>query len=181
MYIFLAILVVVGVWLIAIYNRFVKFGRLVDEAWSGIDVQLKRRHDLIPNLVGVVKGYSEHEQSVFEEVTKLRAESEGESRVSEIGKKENGLSHSIRTIFAIAEDYPDLKANESFLSLHESIIDIEDTLQFARRYYNGTVRDFNTFSESFPNNVIGNFLNIEEKEFFNIENALERQVPKVSV
>ena len=118
---------------------------------------------------------------MFEEVTKLRAESEKESRVGEIGKKENSLSHSIRTIFALAEDYPDLKANESFLSLHESLIDIEDTLQFARRYYNGTVRDFNTFTESFPNNIFANFLNVEEKEFFNIENAIERKNPEISL
>lgn len=168
-----------GIFAIAIYNRLIKYRFLVKEAWAGIDVQLKRRHDLIPNLVEVVKGYARYEQGLFENVTNLRNEI---LSVKDNGKGsglENNLSQAIKSIFAVAENYPDLKANRSFLDLQKNISVIEDNIQMARRYYNGTVRDYNVGIQSFPGNIVANIFHFAPMDFFEIEYATERSSPDI--
>ena len=165
-----------GIW---IYNRLVRNRNRVSEAWAGIDVQLQKRFELVPNLVQTVKGYAKHESSVFEEVALIRAT--GETRVDERAKQETKLSRSLGRLFALAEDYPDLKASEGFQQLHSSLIDIEDHLQFTRRYYNGAVRDNNNLAESFPSNIIAKYFNFKLAEFFEIELASQRSVPDVNL
>lgn len=161
------------------YNKFVKNKNLMQEGFSGIDVQLKRRADLVPALVETVKGYSKHEQSTLEEVTRLRTLSCKATDIEKKGQIEGGISKAIRGIFALAESYPDLKANNSFLKLQEQLSSIEDDLQYARRYYNGTVRDLNIIVESFPSNLVAGAFNIDGGKFFEIEYVTERKVPDV--
>jgi len=179
-----AIVVVIALvllWLIVAYNRFIRGTNLVREAWSGIDVQLKRRHDLIPNIVEAVKGYSSHEREVFEEVAALRAVGSDSDDVHKRSETENALTQSIKTLFAVAEDYPELRANENFLSLHEALVEVEDDIQYARRYYNGTVRDFNIRVEAFPSNIVAASFGFRRKEYFEIELASERLVPEMDL
>lgn len=164
------------VWAIAIYNRFVQRKNVVQEAWSGIDVQLKRRSNLVPNLVQVVKGYAKHEAETLSKVTEQRT---GNS-VAERGEHEAQVSEAIRNLLAVAEAYPDLKANENFLDLQNNLDEIEGHIQSARRFYNGAVRDLNIMVESFPSNLIARTFNFNAAEFFEIELDAERQVPKVS-
>lgn len=152
-YLFLAIIAVVVFGLIAIYNKLVRGKHLVAEGWSGIDVQLKRRANLIPNLLESVKGYMKHERELLSEVTRLRAESMQTKDVTAKSKVENALSRSLASLFAVAENYPDLKANQNFLDLQRQLGDVEDQSQMSRRYYNGTVRNFNILIESFPSNI----------------------------
>ena len=184
-YLFTAAIVVVIalvlLWLIVAYNRFIRGKNPVREAWSGIDVQLKRRHDLIPNIVEAVKGYSSHEREVFEEVAALRAKGPGGDDVRERSETENALTQSIKTLFAVAEDYPELRANENFLSLHEALVEVEDDIQYARRYYNGTVRDFNIRVEAFPSNIIAASFGFRRQVYFEIELASERLVPEMDL
>lgn len=162
-----------------IYNRLIRNRNRVNEAWAGIDVQLQKRAELVPNLVQTVKGYAAHESSVFEEVTHIRKT--GTKSVDARALEENALSRSLGRLFALAEDYPDLKANEGFQQLHNSLIDIENHLQFARRYYNGAVRDNNNIVESFPSNIIAGVFNFKLAEFFEIELASQRSAPDVNL
>ena len=177
------LLLVVGLvlWSIFTYNLLVKYKNLMKEAWSGIDVQLKRRADLIPNLVEAVKGYKQFERSTLEEVTALRSKSISAEGIQAKVDPENGISRAFKSIFAIVEAYPDLKANKSFLDLHKNLVEIEDQLQMARRYYNGTARDYNILSQTFPSNLVAGSCNFDKAEFFEIEYATERQTPEVKL
>lgn len=174
------VVLVVAVWGVAIYNNFIKNRNLVKEGWSGIEVQLKRRANLIPNLLETVKGYMGHERGVLEKVTELRAKSLGTQNVEERGKLEGALSRSLANLFAVAEGYPDLKANQNFLDLQAQLSQLEEQIQMARRYYNGTVRDYNIRVESFPSNLVANFFSFKPADFFEIADEADRAVPKVA-
>jgi len=173
-----AIVVLLGLLSIAVYNRLVRAKNLVEEAWSGMDVQMKRRTDLIPNLVETVKGYMQHERGVLEQVTTLRAKSLSAATVEDRAAAEGAMSRALGALFAVAENYPDLKANQNFLELQKALSDIEEQLQLARRYYNGTVRDLNILIESFPSNLFASFFGFRKAAFFQIDEA-DRAVPKV--
>ena len=176
--IFIAPLIVL-VWGVWTYNRLVRFRNQVNEAWAGIDVQLLRRYQLVPNLVATVKGYMKHESGVLKRVTKLRGNPQmgREERASQ----ESGLSRSIGRLFALAEDYPDLKASEGFRQLHASLVEIEEHLQFARRYYNGSVRDNNNLVEGFPSMLIARLFGFITAAFFEIELASQRAAPELDL
>jgi LemA protein len=179
--IILGVAVVVVVWIIALYNRFVRLINRAKEAWADIDVQLKRRYDLIPNLVETVKGYATHEREAFENVTKARAAAMGAQSPDEKGKAENMLSGALKSLFAVAEAYPDLKANQNFLELQRELSDTENKVQAARRFYNGNVRDLNIGIESFPGNVIAGIFRFKKMEFFELEEGAAAKEPvKVS-
>ena len=180
-FVFLLILVGIIVWLIVIFNKFIRGKYLIAEAWSGIDVQLKRRYDLIPNLVETVKGYSQHERKLFEDIANIRSQCMSTQGVVEKGQAENALTQQLRSLFAVAESYPDLKANQNFLDLQKNLTAIEDEIQLARRYYNGTVRDFNIRVESFPSNIIAFIFAFKRAEFFEIEVATQREAPTVKL
>lgn len=169
------VLLLVG-FVVALYNGLVKLRVLVDEAWSGIDVQLKRRYDLIPNLVETVKGYATHEKGTFEKIAELRSAAMKTEGVEEKGKIENQLTSALKTIFAVAENYPQLKADANFLDLQKSLQTIEEEIQGARRYYNGAVREFNLKLSVFPNNIIAGFLGFKAKEFFAADEAEKANV-----
>jgi LemA protein len=165
----LIILAVIVLWLIATYNSLVRSRNRVDEAWSDIEVQLKRRYDLIPNLVSTVQGYAKHERGVFEEVTRARTEAMSAGNMHDKLEKENMLTGALKSLFAVAENYPDLKANQNFLSLQNDLTDTENKIQAARRFYNGNVRDFNTKLQVFPTNTIAGMLKFTAREFFDID------------
>ena len=167
-YIILGFLAAVVLWAIVAYNGFVALVNRTKEAWADIDVQLKRRYDLIPNLVETVKGYATHESSAFENVTKARAMAMGASGLAEKGAAENMLTGALKSVFAISEAYPDLKANQNFLSLQAELSDTENKIQAARRFYNGNVRDLNTSIESFPGNIIAKTFSFTKQEFFEL-------------
>lgn len=175
----LIIALILGIFIL-FYNRLIRGKNLFREAWSGIDVQLRRRYNLIPNLVETVKGYAKHEKQVFEEVVKLRNQCVDASQLEGQKQAENALTKALRGIFALAEAYPDLKANQNFLDMQNQLTEIEDQIQMARRYYNGTVRDFNIQVESFPSNLVAKFFNFNIAEFFEIELVTQREVPEVS-
>lgn len=180
-FIILGVIVAVVAWLIATYNGLVKMRNRVKEAWSDIDVQLKRRYDLIPNLVNTVKGYAAHEKEVFEKVTQARSQAmqaEKSGNAKESAQAENMLSGALKSLFAVAEAYPDLKANQNFLELQRELSDTENKIQAARRFYNGNVRDYNTKQEQFPTNLIASVFGFKPAEFFEIEEA-EKENPKV--
>ncbi len=158
-----------------IYNRLIGLRNRTDESWSDIDVQLKRRHDLIPNLVETVKGYATHEREAFENVTKARAAALGAQSMTEKGQTENMLTQSLKSIFAIAEAYPDLKASANFAKLQDELTDTEDKIQASRRFYNGNVRDLNTALQTFPTNLLASTLGFKSREFFQVENEAERK------
>lgn len=166
--IILIIIAVLVLWAIAAYNGFISRINRTKEAWSDISVQLKRRYDLIPNLVESVKGYAAHESSAFENVTKARAAAMGASSVADHGKAENMLTGALKSIFAVAEAYPDLKANQNFLQLQKELGDTEDKIQAARRFYNGNVQELNTAIESFPGNLIASSFNFSQMELFEL-------------
>lgn len=172
-------IVLAGIFAVAVYNRLVRAKNLVEEAWSGIDVQLKRRTDLIPNLIQTVKGYMQHERGVLDQVTTLRAKSLAAASVGERASAEGAMSRALGALFAVAENYPDLKANQNFLELQRSLSDIEDQIQLARRYYNGTVRDLNILIESFPSNLFASLFRFRKAVFFDVADE-DRAVPKVS-
>lgn len=174
-----AIIAVVILWIIFAYNNLIRLINRVREAWADIDVQLKRRYDLIPNLVNTVKGYTEHESSAFENVSKARATAMGASSLKERGQAENTLTSALKSIFAIAEAYPDLKANQNFLELQRELSDAENKIQAARRFYNANVRDLNTKVESFPNNLMAGAFHFSKIEFFELEEALARNPVEV--
>ena len=169
------------IWLVYIYNRFIKQKNIVKEAWSGIDVQLKRRYDLIPNLVDTVKGYSGYEKELMQDITELRAKSMQLNSPGEKVKPESDLSGRLKTLLAVAENYPDLKASSSFLNLQQQLTEVEDQIQYARRYYNGAVRDYNTLIQSFPANILASAFGLRQEEFFEITLATERETPQVGL
>ena len=170
---------VAALWAIFAYNQLIRHRNLVKEAESGIDVQLKRRHDLIPNIVLTVQGYQRHERSTLEEVVKLRNQLQCPVPMKERPALESQLSRSLKSIFALAEAYPDLKANQNFLDLQKTLIEVEDQIQMGRRYYNGTVRDYNVAVESFPGSLSAGNFGFKPAEFFEIEYATDRATPDV--
>ncbi|MEK7598667.1 MAG: LemA family protein [Patescibacteria group bacterium] len=176
--ILLAVVVVIAAGMIAMYNGLIRLKNRVDEAWSDISVQLKRRYDLIPNLVSTVKGYAAHEKEVFEKVTEARTRAMGAGTAGDKAQAENMLSGALKSLFAVAEAYPDLKANQNFLELQRELTDTEDKIQAARRFYNGNVRDFNIKIEVFPNNVFAGMLRFTKRDFFGIEEG-EKEPVKV--
>ncbi|MDD4658423.1 MAG: LemA family protein [Eubacteriales bacterium] len=175
-----SVILILVLYFIIAYNRLVKTSNMLKEAWSGIDVQLKRRSDLIPSLVETVRGYSSHEQSVLTEIAEKRAAAMHAQGAREKGAAENALTGGIKNLFALAEAYPDLKASKNFLTLQEELVQVEDQIQLARRYYNGAVRMLNNRVESFPSNIIAKITGFSRAEFFTLELATERQAPEIS-
>lgn len=171
MTIVLVLVILVVLWVIVSYNRLVAMVNRTKEAWSDIDVQLKRRYDLIPNLVATVKGYATHERDAFENVTKARAAAMGAQGPVEKGQAELGLASALKSVFAIAEAYPELKANQNFLALQTELSETEDKIQASRRYYNGNVRDLNTAIQVFPGNIIASTFHFTAMEFFQLDAA----------
>lgn len=166
-------------WLIGVFNSLIRRRNRVNEAWADIDVQLKRRHSLIPNLVETVKGYMQHERGVLENVTRARAEAVNAQNAEERQKKENMLTDTLKTLFAVSENYPDLKASVNFLDLQRELADAENKIMAARRFYNTNVRDYNTSIQSFPTNLIAELFKFTDRQLFEVEVAEEREVPKV--
>ncbi len=179
-WVLLALIVLALFWAISAYNGLISLRNQVDEGWSDIDVQLKRRHDLIPNLVNTVKGYATHESSVFEKISAARSAAMSAKSPGEREQAENALTGTLRTLFAVSEAYPELKANQNFLKLQDELSDTENKIQAARRFYNGMVRDFNTKLQVFPTNLIGNSLGFKARNFFEVTNEAERETPQVS-
>lgn len=175
--ILIVIVVAVVLWAVYAYNRFVTLVNRAKEAWADIDVQLKRRYNLIPNLINTVKGYAAHEKGTFEKVTEMRAKAMQAGGIEEKGKAENMLTSALKSLFAVAENYPNLKANENFLELQRELSDTENKIQAARRFYNTNVRDLNIGLESFPQSVIGNMFKFGKREFFELEEGAEARDP----
>lgn len=163
-------------WLIVVFNSLIRLKNRTQEAFSDIDVQLKRRHDLIPNLIETVKGYAKHERELFEKVTQARTAAINASGAVEKGKAENMLSQTLKSIFAVAENYPELKASQNFLQLQDELSDTENKIQAARRFYNGNARDFNIKTEVFPNNLVAGTLGFNKFEFFQAESGERENV-----
>jgi len=181
--IILIIAAIIVLWVIFAYNRLVLLLNRAKEAWADIDVQLKRRYNLIPNLVETVKGYAAHEKTVFENVTKARtaamtAEQSGDPK--KVGKAENFLAGTLKTLFAVAENYPQLRAAENFLELQKELSDTENKIQAARRFYNGNVRDLNIKIESFPANIVANLFRFKKMDFFEMEGKADKETPRVN-
>ena len=174
----LVIIVIIALILIGIYNGLVRSKNRVDEAWSDINVQLKRRYDLIPNLVNSVKGYAAHESKVFEDVSAARSAAMGATSIQDKAQAENQLAGALKSLFAVSEAYPDLKASQNFQQLQEELVDTEDKIQAARRFYNGNVRDFNTKLQVFPTNLFASLLGFKPREFFGTDDqaAIEKPV-----
>jgi LemA protein len=177
LWIVLGVVVLLGIILWVTYNSLVRLKLRVDEAWSDITVQLKRRLDLIPNLVNSVKGYAAHESSVFEKVTEARANALNAQGVKETAAAENQFEDALKSLFAVAESYPQLRANENFLQLQQELVDTEDKIQAARRFYNGGVRDLNTKIQIFPNNMFAGMLGFKQREFFEVEDMASAEKP----
>lgn len=174
----MGVVVILALVLIVMYNSLIRLKNRVDEAWSDIDVQLKRRYDLIPNLIETVKGYAKHESETFEKVTRARTaamdvQAGGDAKAQ--AEAENMLSGALKSIFALSENYPDLKANQNFLELQRELSDTENKIQASRRFYNGNVRDFNTKLQVFPTNLIAEMLGFKNREYFEIEDEKERE------
>ena len=178
--IFLGVVFFLLGWLIVLYNKLVRLRNMSKEGWSGIEVQLKRRADLIPNVVEAVKGYMGHERNLLSKVTELRAKSQSAREIGDKSRLEGELSRALANVFAVAEGYPDLKANQNFLDLQSQLGKIEEEIQLARRYYNGTVRELNIKIESFPSNLVAGFFRFTPAEFFEIEDKADQAVPKVA-
>lgn len=177
MWIFLLIIVAIIVVVALVYNSLIRSRNRVEESWADIEVQLKRRYDLIPNLINTVKGFATQESGVFERVTQARTQAMGAQTVQEHQKDENMLSGTLKSLFAVAENYPDLKSNQNFLQLQNDLTDTEDKIQAARRFYNGNVRDFNTKIEVFPTNLFASMLGFTKKVFFDIDDNGPEQNP----
>ena len=180
MYILVIVVVVITLWLVWMYNRFVTLTNRVKEAWSDIDVQFKRRYDLIPNLVETVKGYAAHEAGTLQKVTEMRTRAMN-STGSQKAEAENMLSGALKSLFAVSENYPNLKANENFVELQRELSDTENKIQAARRFYNSTVQDLNTSLQSFPSNLIGSTFRFTPRDFFQLDqtDAAAREPVKV--
>ncbi len=179
-YVIIAIVALLLLFTVIFFNKFIAYRNRIKNAWSDIDVQLKRRYSLIPNLVESVKGYAAHEKGLFENVAKYRSQAENATTVKEHEAAENNLISVLKNILVTVENYPDLLANQNFIKLQDSLIDVEDTLQNARRYYNAVVRDNNTAVESFPGNIFAKIFGFKTAEFFEIEN-IEREVIRVEI
>lgn len=177
LWILLGIVVLVALFVWVTYNGLVTLKVRVDEAWSDITVQLKRRLDLIPNLVNSVKGYAAHESGVFEKVTEARANALNAQGVKATAEAENQFEGALKSLFAVAESYPDLKANQNFMQLQQELVDTEDKIQAARRFYNGGVRDLNTKMQIFPNNIFAGMLGFKQREFFEVEDMAQVEKP----
>lgn len=177
LYIVLGLLALLIIVYVVLYNSLVTLKVRVDEAWSDITVQLKRRYDLIPNLVEAVKGYAKHEKDVFEKVTEARANALGAKGVKETAAAENQFEGALKSLFAVSENYPQLRASENFQQLQSELVDTEDKVQAARRFYNGGVRDLNTKLKVFPSNIVAGMLKYEPREFFEVENLSEVEKP----
>jgi LemA protein len=174
------IVVVVGLFVMGAYNALIRLRNQVDNAWSQIDVQLKRRHDLIPNLIETAKGYMQHERETFEAITEARSRAMGAGSVADSAKAEGGLNQALSNFMLVVENYPDLKANQNFLALQEELTSTENKIAFSRQGYNDQVLFFNNKTQMFPSNIIAGMFSFTKREFFEIENAAEREVPKVS-
>jgi len=174
------ILVLFILFVVGIYNSLIRLRNQVDNSWSQIDVQLKRRHDLIPNLVETAKGYMQHERGTFEAITEARSRAMGAGTVSEAAKAEGALGEALSKFMLVVENYPDLKANQNFLSVQEELTSTENKISFARQNYNDQVLFFNNKIQMFPSNIVANTFNFNRRDFFEIEKAAEREVPKVS-
>jgi len=174
------IVVLLTFFVIAIYNSLIRLRNQVDNAWSQIDVQLKRRHDLIPNLVETAKGYMKHERETFEAITQARSQAMGARTVGEAAKAEGALGEALSKFMLVVENYPDLKANQNFLALQEELTSTENKISFARQSYNDQTMFFNNKIQMFPSNIIANMFSFTRRDFFEIEEKTEREVPKVS-
>lgn len=179
LWVILGVIAVVVLWAIAAFNSFIRLINRAKEAWADIDVQLKRRYDLIPNLVETVKGYAAHEREVLQKVTEARTAAMGAKTIEEHGKAENMLAGALKTLFAVSENYPQLRANENFLELQRELSDTENKIQAARRFYNTNVRDLNIKIESFPPNIIAKIFNFAKREFFELEEVVAKEPVKV--
>lgn len=177
--IILSVFFITAVTGIIFFNRLIRYKFLMKEAWSGIDVQLKRRHDLIPNILESVCGYEHYERKLFEDITVIRSRVMAADDIRIKAEEEKNLSCALRKVFALVEAYPQLKANQLFLDLQKNLSEIEDQIQLSRRYYNGTVRNYNTCVESFPGIIVASLFNFKQGEFFEIEYATERHVPDI--
>lgn len=175
----LAIIAFVVLYGVSVYNKLVRFRTLVEEAWSGINVQLKKRHDLIPNLMETVRGYATHERETFESVTRARTSAIQAQDVKTQEEAENQLSGALMRLMAISERYPELKANQNFMQLQEQLGTIETDIEKSRRYYNGAVRQKNILIDTFPSNMVANMFNFDKSLFFELENDAERAVPQI--
>ncbi len=174
-YIVGGLILVIALWAVGVYNGLVKLKNRAQEAWSDIDIQLKRRYNLIPNLVETVKGYATHERELFENVTKARANAMGAQGIKEKGQAENMLSDTLKSLFAVSENYPQLRASENFLELQRELRDTEDKIQASRRFYNTNARDLNIKIETFPVNLIVGLMGFKKMDFFEVEEAEERK------
>ncbi len=184
LWILIAVVVVIALWLVGVYNGLIKLRNRTDESWSDIDVQLKRRHDLIPNLVNSVKGYMTHEKSLLENITKARSQAmdaQEKGDTAALASAESMLGGMLGKLQIAVEAYPDLKANQNVAQLMDELSDTENKIQASRRFYNGQVRDFNTKLQSFPTNMVGNILSFKKYEFFEIEDASERENVEVKL
>ena len=178
--IIVAVVVLSALFVIGIYNALIRLRNQVDNAWSQIDVQLKRRHDLIPNLVETARGYMKHERGTFEAITEARSRAMGAKTVSEASKAEGALGEALSKFMLVVENYPDLKANQNFLAVQEELTGTENRISFARQSYNDQVLFFNNKIQMFPSNVVANMFNFSKRDFFELETGAEREVPKVS-
>jgi LemA protein len=175
LWIILVIIVILILWIIVVFNTLIRGKNRTEESWSDIDVQLKRRYDLIPNLIETVKGYAQHEKQVFEKVTQARAQAMQAQNPTQQAEAENQLTNTLKSLFAVAENYPQLKASENFAKLQDELTDTENKIQASRRFYNGNVRDFNIKIQVFPNNLIAGMLKFSKFDFFEIADATERE------
>ncbi len=181
LFVLLGLAVVVVIWLIGIFNGLVRLRNAVKNAWSQIDVQLKRRYDLIPNLLETVKGYAKHERETLEAVIKARQQAINiTDNVIDKAKAENMLSQTLRSLFAVSENYPDLKANQNFLALQEELTSTENKISFSRQFYNDSAMTYNNKTEVFPSNIVAGMFSFKRADFFEVEEAAERQAPQVS-
>jgi len=172
------VLVLLAIWFIFVYNGLITLRNRVEEAWSDIEVQMKRRYDLIPNLVETVKGYAKHEDSVFTKVTEARTAAMGAQTMSEHVEAENQLSQTLKSLFAVSENYPQLRASDNFLDLQRNLTDAEDKIQASRRFYNGNVRDFNTKLQVFPTNLIAGMFGFTKRDFYDAPDVVN-EAPSV--
>lgn len=179
MWIVIAVIALILIGIISMYNNLVKLNVRTDEAWSDIDVQLKRRYDLIPNLVETVKGYAKHETEAFENVTKARAMALGAQGIGDKAQAENQVEGALKSIFAVAEAYPELKANQNFAQLQADLTDTEDKIQASRRFYNGNVRELNIAVATFPTSLFASMFGFKKRELFELEDATQREAVKV--
>jgi LemA protein len=180
-YVISGLVVLVVFWIVFVFNRLVSHRNRMREGWSGVEVQLKRRHDLIPRLVEVVSAFGHHERATFEGVMEKRASALGAQGAGEAANAERGLGEGVSNLIAVVEDYPDIKADTVYRDLMDELVATEDTLQYARRYYNGAVRELNNAVGFFPANLVAGLLGFKQGEFFEVEKAIERETPKVSL